>query len=146
MDRILVVRTDCIGDVVLSLPVVTALRRAYPGAYLAMLVHPGIRGIVEHHPDLDGVLWDGAGETGFRGFFRLLGEIRRGKFDVALLLHPTLRLAVVLALAGIPVRVGTGYRFYAFLFNRRVWEHRKDSRRHEVEYNLSLAGCRSVAA
>jgi heptosyltransferase-2 len=41
-------------------------------------------------------------------------------------------------LAGIPVRVGTGYRWYSWLFNRRVYEHRKDARRHELEYNLNL--------
>ena len=40
--------------------------------------------------------------------------------------------------SGIPVRIGTGYRYYSFLFNRKVFEHRRDARRHEVEYNLNL--------
>ncbi len=35
-------------------------------------------------------------------------------------------------------RVGSGYRYYSVLFNRRVYEHRKDARRHELEYNLQL--------
>ena len=41
-------------------------------------------------------------------------------------------------IAGIPLRIGTGYRWYSFLFNRKVYEHRKDARRHELEYNLNL--------
>jgi ADP-heptose:LPS heptosyltransferase len=36
------------------------------------------------------------------------------------------------------VRIGTGYRYYSFLFNRRVYTHRKTAERHEVEYNLDL--------
>ena len=40
--------------------------------------------------------------------------------------------------SGISLRVGTGYRYYSFLFNRRVFEHRKNAQRHEVEYNLNL--------
>ncbi|MGH2568391.1 MAG: glycosyltransferase family 9 protein, partial [Bacteroidota bacterium] len=40
--------------------------------------------------------------------------------------------------------VGTGYRWYSILFNRRVYEHRKTAERHELEYNFSLlaaVGC-----
>jgi ADP-heptose:LPS heptosyltransferase len=67
-------------------------------------------------------------------------RLRRERFDAAFLLHPTFRLALALFLSGIRMRVGTGYRMYSFLFNRKVWEHRKVSRRHEAEYNLTLAG------
>jgi lipopolysaccharide heptosyltransferase II len=139
INRILVIRTDRIGDVILSLPVVTALRRRYPNARLAMLVQPAVLEIVEDHPDLNDILLDGREHEGARGFFQLAKEIRKSKFDAALLLHPTLRLAFLLACAKIPVRVGTGYRYYSFLFNRKVWEHRSRGLRHETEYNLSLA-------
>ena len=138
--RILVIRTDRIGDVVLSLPVVTALRQTFPEAHLTMLVQPYVREVVEDQPDLDAVALDDEEGCGLGSTFRLVRKMRTGKFDAALLLHPTLRLAAAMALARIPLRIGTGYRFYAFLFNRRVCEHRKDSQRHEAEYNLSLAG------
>jgi ADP-heptose:LPS heptosyltransferase len=36
------------------------------------------------------------------------------------------------------LRIGTGYRWYSFLFNQRVFEHRKTAARHEAEYNLRL--------
>jgi heptosyltransferase-2 len=41
-------------------------------------------------------------------------------------------------LARIPLRIGSGYRWYSFFFNRRWYEHRKDAAKHEVEYNLNL--------
>jgi heptosyltransferase-3 len=137
--RILIIRTDRIGDVALSLPVITALRRQFPDCEIGMLVQPEIVPVVEDHPDLTEVLTDGECETGAGGFFRLVRKIRLGNWNTALLLHPTFRLAASLAFAGIPIRVGTAYRFYSFLFNRRVREHRKTGHRHEAEFNLSLA-------
>jgi lipopolysaccharide heptosyltransferase II len=139
--KILVVRTDAIGDVVLSLPVVTALRVAYAGAEIVMLVHPRVREIVEDHPDLNSILFDGEIQRGVKGFFQLVKTLKESRCDAAVLLHPTLRLAVLLFCARIPIRIGTGYRFYSFLLTQRVREHRKDGLRHEAEYNLSLAKC-----
>ena len=137
--RILIVRTDRIGDVVLSLPVVTALRRFRPDAHLSMLVQPAMRDLVKDHPDLDEVIEDGADFRRSAGFFRFVRRLRAGAYDTVLLLHPRPRLAWALFLAGIPLRVGTAYRAYSVLFNKRIREHRKTSTRHEAEYNLSLA-------
>jgi len=142
--RLLIVRTDRIGDVVLSLPTVTALRRAFPRAHLAALVQPSVQEVVACQPDLDSILLDGPLERGWRGFFRLVIRLRRERFDAAVLLHPTWRLALALRLSGIRIRAGTAYRAYSFLFNRQVREHRKVSQKHESEYNLSLA--RAVGA
>ena len=51
--RILVIRLDRIGDVVLSTPALQHLRQAYPSAFLAMMVRPACRDLVEGHPALD---------------------------------------------------------------------------------------------
>jgi len=133
--HILVVRTDAIGDVILSLPVITALRRAHPSASIAMLVHPRVHAIVEDHSDLDHIYLDD-GRT--MNSIHQVRTFRKARFDACVLLHPTFRLALILFLSRIPIRIGTGYRFYSFFFNRKVWEHRKNSVRHEAEYNLSL--------
>lgn len=109
-----------------------------------MLVHPSVREIVEDHADLNGVLFDSEEARGMGGFIGLVRKIREERFDVVAMLHPTLRLAVAVVFAGIPIRIGTGYRLYSVFFNRRVWEHRKDARRHEAEYNLSLAAVLGV--
>ena len=84
------------------------------------------------------MLWydDGTGRP--LPFWQMVGLIRKERFDAVIVVHPTLRLAWMMSLAGIPVRVGSGYRYYSVLFNRRVYEHRKDARRHELEYNLQL--------
>ncbi len=144
--RILLVRTDRLGDVILTLPMLPLIRRCFPDAYLAMLLRRYTGEIIEGNPHVDELIWydDGSGLTRF-------GEMRKAlkikQFDAAIVVYPTLRLAWLMFRAGIPIRIGTGYRYYSFLFNKRVYEHRKDAQRHELEYNLNLlkaVGCNAT--
>jgi len=133
--RILIVRTDRIGDVVLSIPVISMLRKACPEDHIAFLTRPYTRELLEGNPELNEIIGYDSGRT---GILPVLQTLRQKKFDIAILLHPTFRLALLLLLSGIPVRIGTGYRFYSFLFNRRVYFHRKRDEFHEAEFNLQM--------
>jgi len=141
--RFLIVRTDRIGDVILTLPMARVLKRRDPGAHVAMLIHSYTAGLVGSDPDIDQVI---SLDTHSPSLTNLVAELRRSNFDVVFHTHPRPRLALATALAGIPVRVGTGYRSYSMLFNRRVYEHRKDAARHELEYNLNLLGAIGIEA
>jgi ADP-heptose:LPS heptosyltransferase len=144
--RILAVRTDRIGDLILSLPAIQAVRKRFPDADLEVMVAPATREVVERSPSVDGLLIDDRFglHCGLRGFAALLGEIRREKYDVVLLFHPTLRLALLFFLARVHERIGTASRFYSPLFTRRVWHRRSRSERHESDYCLELAGLLGV--
>ena len=131
--NILVVRNDRLGDLVLALPAATVLKRRFPEAKVTYLVSKNTAALVPFSQDIDEALMDPG-----KGVFELAGMLRAYRFDAAVLLHPTLRLAAVLWLAGIPVRAGTAYRGYSLLFNRRVKQHRKQNSKHELEYNLDL--------
>ena len=135
--NILLVRTDRIGDVILSLPMLPLLKRRFPGAAISVLVRQYTRELVEHHSCVDEVLIY-ENEGSIASLWSMLLEIRARKFDAAIIPYPRFRPTLILFLAGIRIRVGSGYRWYSFLFNRRIYEHRKDARRHEVEYNLNL--------
>lgn len=136
-ENVLVVRTDRIGDVVLALPMVTVLRESIPGIRISMLLRSFTGALVEGFAGLDTIItYDDSGEQ--KGVFAILAELRARRFDLVVVSHPTFRIAVLMALAGIPVRVGSGYRWYSFLFNKKVFEHRKTAEKHESEYNISL--------
>ena len=136
--RFLVVRTDRIGDVILSLPVAFAIKQAVPEAHVTLLCRRLTAVIGERSPAIDAVFTADTDDGKARTFFELAHMIRARNFDCAIVLHPTFYLAFLLAWVKIPVRIGTGYRFYSFLFNRRHYEHRKESIKHEVDYNLGL--------
>jgi heptosyltransferase-2 len=131
--NILLVRPDGIGDEILSLPVATELRRVMPAVRLSFLSSVYAAPVLAHHPDLDEVLTVTGQET--------LGELVRlfrRNVDAAVFLKPFRRLMTAAWLARVPLRVGTGYRWYSWLLNRRVYEHRSDFSRHESAYNLGL--------
>ena len=141
--RFLIVRTDRIGDVILTLPMARVLRDHYPQAHIAMLIRPYTAELVEDDPVVDQILLHDD-EKQPASFMSLVSSLRADRFDVVFHTHPRFRLALLTWWAGIPVRVGTGYRWYSFLFNKKVFEHRRDAKRHELEYNLNLlqaVGC-----
>ncbi|MDE3058920.1 MAG: glycosyltransferase family 9 protein, partial [Bacteroidota bacterium] len=135
--NILLVRTDRIGDLILSLPLLPALKRNFPGAKISMLVRQYTRELVAGHSCVDEILIY-EHEDSIASLWGTLRQIRSRHFDLVIIPYPRLRITTLMFLAGIPVRVGTGYRWYSVFFNRRVFEHRKDAKRHEVEYNLNL--------
>ena len=135
--NILIVRTDRIGDVVLTLPLIQVLRKKFPLARISFLARSYTNDVVEGQPGLDDVvLYDNDGVQ--KPFRMILSELVKSKFDVAVVAYPRFRIALLLWLARVSTRVGSGYRWYSFLFNKRVFEHRKTATKHEFEYNLSL--------
>ena len=135
--RILIVRTDRIGDVILTLPMAQVLKKQFPQAHIAMLIQRYTAELVEDNRSVDQIIFYDDGERPIP-LFHLVGSLRSHRFDIVFHTQPRFRLALMTWFARISVRVGTGYRWYSLLFNRRVYEHRKDAQYHELEYNLHL--------
>jgi heptosyltransferase-3 len=135
--NVLIVRTDRIGDVVLTLPMIPVIRAHSPSCRISMLLRPYTSELIAGTAGLDRILHYDEGESQ-KGFWKMLGELREQRFDLVVVSHPKFRIALLLFFAGIPKRIGSGYRWYSFLFNLRVFEHRKTAEKHEAEYNISL--------
>jgi len=125
--------------VVLSTPVIRALRTAFPEAYLGFMVRPSNRELVEGNPDLNTViLYDKDGsERSWWGSLRFAWKLRVHRFDTALILHSTNRVILVTWAAGIRRRIGYARRLSWLLTHRLPYVKREGSR-HELEYNLDL--------
>jgi heptosyltransferase-3 len=132
--RILVVRTDRLGDVLLSTPVARALKETDPRNHVTMMVSPYTKPVLDSNPHVDDVIVYEHEKKNRE----LLNSLSRGRFDAAVVLHPTFRLAWVLARAGIPARFGTASRLYSFLFNKRISLRRSVAGLHESECNLAM--------
>ena len=137
--RLLVIRTDRMGDVILSTPVVRALRGAFPEAYLGMMVSLKNRELVEGNPDLNVVLlYDKEGpQKSWLGTLRFARELKSHRFDTALILHSTNRVILMSWLASIRRRIGYARRL-GWLLTDPVPYVKREGDRHELDYNLEL--------
>lgn len=135
--NILVVRLDRIGDVALSFPAVRSIRLRYPNARIAWLVRPAARTLAERCPDSDEVIeYDyasGGVHRGIAGWYSMAAQLRRRKFDMAFILHPTVRSHMTAAAAGIPYRAGVDTRG-GWLLTHRIADLRREGYQHESRY------------
>lgn len=137
--RILITRTDRIGDLVLTTPLFKALREKFPKAHIAALIFLEHREIVQENPYLDEViLYDKKGsERGLAGQFRFSRELRRKKFDMVIHAHGTNRMHMAAWLAGIPVRRGYTRRAAWTLTHPHPY-NKKEGKKQETEYLFEL--------
>jgi heptosyltransferase-3 len=104
--RILVIKLKQPGDVLVSTPVIGALKEAWPESRLTYLVPKGTEEMVAGHPGLDGLLVvDRRGETWGQAL-RLIQNLRRQRFDLVLELSGGDRGALYTLMSGARERVG----------------------------------------
>jgi ADP-heptose:LPS heptosyltransferase len=133
MGSVLVIRGGAIGDFVLTLPAITALRATYPNAVLAALVAPCVAPLARCAGDVDEV-WEATGSGA-----PLRRRLLDARTDLVVSISRDASTAWAAWRSGVRNRVGTARRAYSSLFNRHVDESRRDSARHELEYALSFA-------
>ena len=105
--RILVRATNWVGDAVMCVPALAALRARYPMAHIAVLARPWVAGL--YGKELIDELIPYTAAKGFKDITAkraLARRLREAKFDVAILLQNAFEAAAVVRLARIPVRIG----------------------------------------
>ena len=137
--KILIVRTDRLGDVILSTPVIENLRKNFPKSYIAFMCRPYTKDALEGNPYLDEVLvydkYDQHKNLG--GTIEFVKMLRKKKFDWAIILHPTNRVHLVTFLATIPVRIGWN-KDMSFLLTKKIPHTKQQGKKHEMEYTLDI--------
>jgi len=138
--NILVLRPDRLGDIILTLPVVRNLKEAFPEASITYLCTEYTSQILESYSLVsDLIIYDRENKhKGFKKINNLAKQLRARNFDLAIHLLPRYPLALATYLAQIKYSIGTGFRWYSFLFTHRQYDHRKHNLYHEAEYNLRL--------
>lgn len=102
-DRILVVATRQIGDVLLTTPMIHAARRRWPQARIDVLAFEGTAGMLRGNPDVNDLI-ESPARPGWRGFWALVWRLRR-RYDLALVTDPGDR-AHLIAFIAAPLRSG----------------------------------------
>jgi heptosyltransferase-1 len=145
-ENILLVKPSSLGDIVLALPALSALRRSFPRARTSWLIRPEFAPLIEGHPHLDetilfdrkllGRAW--CHPTALRELTSLISRLRRSRFDAVLDLQGLFRSASLAWLSGCKQRFGPIWRrelarhFYTTAIPPRLeWVH-------VVDYYLKL--------
>ena len=143
LPKILIVNPFGIGDVLFSTPLIRALRRAFPQAYLAYICNRRTQGILRHNPHLDELfiyekdelvgLWKRDRLLSIKAVVSLLWQIRRRHFTIAIDLSLGERYSFLLSWLRVPRRIGFDFRHRGrFLTHAFAMDGYED--RHVVEY------------
>ncbi len=137
--RILIIRLDRLGDVILSTPVIKSVRDAYPASRISVMVRPYCEDVVKGNPYLDEVIvYDKGGrEKDFSGNLSFISGLRGRNFDLALILHPTARSHIITFLSGIPERVGYDKKL-GWLLTKKIPHTKQFGLKHEIDYTLDI--------
>jgi heptosyltransferase-2 len=138
--RVLIRGTNWIGDVIMSLPAISAVRATLPDAHISVLAKPWVADIYQLSPDVDEVItFESPGShDGISGKLRLASEIKNKNFDLALLLQNAIEAAIIAWLARIPVRAGYNSDGRGFLLTHSVQRTREIRKIHQVGYYLEM--------
>jgi heptosyltransferase-2 len=129
-----------IGDAVMATPALMAIRRAFPAARLTVVASPLVAELFTFHPGCDQVtVFDKLGRhRGFLGFLRFCRELRRERYNFAILLQNAIEAAAMAVFAGIPRRAGYCTEGRGLLLNQGIPAVDKKHGLHHVDYYLRM--------
>lgn len=145
--NILIRGTNWIGDAVMTLPAVEAVRSSFPNARISVLAKPWVADIYRLSPAVDDViLFRSPGiHSGIMGIIRLSLELGRMEFDAAVLLQNAVEAAIISRLAGIPIRAGYNSDVRGGLLTHSVKRTQAVRKVHQTGYYLEMVeslGCK----
>ena len=153
-NKILIVKPSSLGDVIMTLPALSAIRRSYPDATISWLIRPEFSDLIRGNPYLDEIInFDRKflakavyKPSALAAIFELIKKLRRSKFDVVFDFQGLFRTASLSFLSGSPVRYGlSNSREFAPLF----YTHKAPvdpNRHHIVEMFMDMLEFAGIAA
>jgi lipopolysaccharide heptosyltransferase II len=138
--RILVKEVNWLGDAVMSLPALRAIRRTWPNAHLAVLVKRELAGFFDGAHWIDEVIayTIADGMRGLADTARIILRIRRARFDLAVLFPNNFSSALWVALAAVPARAGYVRDRRGPLLTHKVFPPQEGTGAHQSQYWLAM--------
>ena len=141
---IVVIKPCCLGDLVMTTPLLEVIRHAYPDATISYVAGTWSKVIPEHHPAVDTVIDCGAvgipGRYSLTDYRKLARTSRAHHFDLAFVLDRSPMLTLLPWLSGIPRRVGPDSLGRGFSLTDRVPVSSSPTHlQHQAEVYLDLA-------
>lgn len=141
MEKILIIQTAFLGDVILSTPLIEKIRNLFPDASVDFLLRKGNEGVLENHPYLRNVfMWDKK-NTKYKNLFSLLKKIRSEKYDLVINPQRFAATGFLTAFSGAKIKAGFDKNPFSFLFTHKSRHSicsAQNEQVHECDRNLQL--------
>lgn len=140
MKKILVIQTAFIGDVVLATAVVEKLALYFPDGQIDFLVRKGNESLLTNNPHISTILIWNKKEKKTAHLFKVIGAIRKTKYDIVINLQRYFSTGFITALSAAKTTIGFDKNPLSFLFSKKV-PHVISTiapYKHEVERNNEL--------
>ena len=131
--RILIVHTAFVGDVILMTPLIRAVKQVFPTAQVDVLVIPETAGLLNNNPYLRSVQLFDKRQNKFISFLRAIFSLRKQGYDAAFLPHSSFTTIALIALSGIRERIGFDRNISRYFLTKRVFFRNGV---HRMEKNL----------
>lgn len=136
MERILIIQTAFIGDVILATPIIEKLSDFYPEAKIDFLLRRGNGGLLKGHPKLNSVYIWKKDQTKYTSLLKLIYLVRSKKYDCVINIQRHFASGLITALSNAKLKIGFTKNPFSFTFDKKVG-HRLIGQ-HETGRNLSL--------
>lgn len=138
--KILVRAPNWIGDAVLCLPAIEVIKSAYPQAEITVLARPWVSPVFLNSSFVKGVAdYDTSGRhAGIFGRLKLIKDIKKKNFDMAVLFQNAFEAAMIVFLAKIPIRIGYDRDFRGMLLTNPIKFSSDIKNAHQVFYYLNI--------
>lgn len=137
MQKILIIQTAFIGDVVLATALIEKIHQYYPEDQINFLLRKGNEGLLKGHPFIHEVLiWDKK-KNKYKNLFALLKKIRNKKYDKIINLQRFAATGFLTGFSKANERIGFDKNPFKFLFTKKI-SHHFENFLHEVERNNKL--------
>ena len=137
MEKILIIQTAFIGDVILATVVIEKLKAHFPLAKIDFLVRKGNESLLQGHPLLNEVLIWNKKENKKKNLLRMIFQIRKKKYDVLINLQRYFSTGLLTVFSNAKKTIGFDKNPLSMFFHQSI-KHQFEIGTHEVNRNLSL--------
>ena len=135
LEKILIRGPNWVGDAVLAIPAMKAVRGCFPDAEITLMVRPVVSGLFAAAPFIDKV-WSETQPSHLTDWIRITRDIRVRRFDLALLLPNSFESALMMFVGGVPQRVGYATDGRGWMLTDAITA--VSGSRHQMQYYLDL--------
>ncbi len=134
-EKILIIQTAFLGDVILTLPVLQVLKNKYPESKIDFLCIPRTSSLLKNNPYVNELIVYDKRQTGVKYLISLIRRLRTFKYDLIITPHRSFRTSILSYFSGAKDTISFDKSSFSFLYSKRVIYVNGI---HEIQRNLKL--------